>query len=316
MSQSSILPSSIVFYVFLLCTHFTTCSTWFQWFANLVLCLTNRTNRVRGDSSSSSSHPFHHWQLVLPRCIFFGGNSAFKVVKDGWNRSEMGEGIVASDFMTESRERPGFFEETKLWKFSCDLWGIYIPATKTLLFAINLVCLTPWSYNLSWAKRTVQCWTAMSLAVNGQDCQLRRLRRLAQIRPAAARHGLALSALYGGAVRFLRGQSQQMSEESLKHAQKENVWSFHHLNENISVIFFMIFSFKVSALMFSHVALVWMLNGSNAQFVTRSNGDVVNQRPRPRLGKLPARTFGRLRVEGAFFQQLVPVENEIDSDMW
>lgn len=57
-------------------------------------------------------------------------------------------GIVASDFMTES---------------------IYVPATKTLLFAINLVCLT----------------------------------RLAQIRPAAARHGLALSALYGGAVSAL-----------------------------------------------------------------------------------------------------------------
>lgn len=91
MSQSSILPSSIVFYAFLRCTHFTTCSTWFQWFAKLVLCLASRTNRVRGDSSSSSSHPFHHWQLVLPRCIFFGGNSAFKVVRDGRNRNRRGE---------------------------------------------------------------------------------------------------------------------------------------------------------------------------------------------------------------------------------
>lgn len=181
-------------------------------------------------------------------------------------------------------------------------WGIYVPATKTLLFAINLVCLTPWSYNLSWAKQTVQCWTAMSMTVNGQDCQLHRLRRLAQIRPAAARHGLALSALYGGAVRFLRGQSQQMSEESSKkNAPKRERLTFHHLNEIFRWFFSMLSSFKVSALMFSHVALVWMLNGSNAQYVTRSHGDVVNQRPRPRLGKLPARTFGRLKNEGAFF---------------
>ena len=42
--------------------------------------------------------------------------------------------------------------------------------------------------------------------VFAMKAQIRRLRRLAQIRPAAARHGLALSALYGGAVRFLRGE--------------------------------------------------------------------------------------------------------------
>lgn len=122
---------------------------------------------------------------------------------------------------------PRILRRNEALNFSCDLWGIYIPATKTLLFAINLVCLTPWSYNLSWAKQTVQCWTAMSLTVYGQDCQLHRLRRLAQIRPAAARHGLALSALYGGAVRFLRGQSQQMSEESFKKkCPKREVWRF------------------------------------------------------------------------------------------
>lgn len=49
--------------------------------------------------------------------------------------------------------------------------------------------------------------------------------------------------------------------------------------------------------------------------------DVVSQlRPRPRLGKLPARSFAReswLHVSSFFFLFFfVPVEKETDSDMW
>ena len=100
-----------------------------------------------------------------------------------------------------------------------------------------------------------------------------------------------------------------------KKCPKRERLTFHHLNEIISVIFSMISALR-SLPWCSHMSLWCGCSTVKRTDVARSNGDVVNQRPRPRLGKLPARTFGRLRVEGAFFQQLVPVENEIDSDMW